>query len=58
MTERWRAIPGLEGYEASTEGRIRSLRRGEPYVMKATPGPCGCVRRARAGRQARHLPEA
>jgi hypothetical protein len=28
FTEEWRAVPGLEGrYEASTEGRVRSLSR-------------------------------
>ncbi|WP_369799767.1 NUMOD4 domain-containing protein [Cellulosimicrobium sp. I38E] len=37
----WRPIPGVDGYEASSDGRIRSLRSGEAHVMKPSMGPCG-----------------
>lgn len=48
-TERWKVVPGFDGYEASTLGRIRSyLRRGrgsdrrkEPRVMVLGKGPGG-----------------
>lgn len=40
MNERWLPIPGWEGlYEASTAGRIRSLSRGEPRILR--PGSNG-----------------
>ena len=36
-TEEWRPIPGFEGhYEASSLGRVRSLKRGAPYVLAQT----------------------
>lgn len=43
MRETWRPIPGLDGYEASDKGRVRSwrgyggTRREKPRVRKATP---------------------
>lgn len=39
--ETWRPIPGIEGYEASDHGRVRSLLRGTPRVLVGTVGPCG-----------------
>lgn len=36
--EIWKPIPGLEGhYEASSLGRIRSLKRGKVRIMSAIP---------------------
>lgn len=33
--EEWRPVVGYEGfYEVSDQGRVRSLHRGEPYVLK------------------------
>lgn len=29
----WRAIPGFDGYEASSDGQIRSLKRGSPRLL-------------------------
>jgi hypothetical protein len=54
-TEHWRPIPGLDGYEASDQGRIRSLRRGVPYLMKVTAGPCGYNTLTVVVRPGRHL---
>lgn len=34
MSETWRPIPGHTRYEVSDLGRVRSLRRGEPKLMK------------------------
>lgn len=34
MTEIWRAVPGLVGYEASNLGSVRSLRRHQPCILK------------------------
>lgn len=39
--EFWRPVPHHPGYEASQLGRVRSLRRTTPRVLKATTGPCG-----------------
>lgn len=36
--EEWRAVPGFEGYEVSSEGRVRSLKRG---VVRPAPDRCG-----------------
>jgi hypothetical protein len=33
MKETWQPIPGYPEYEASTMGRIRSLKRREPHVL-------------------------
>jgi hypothetical protein len=41
MTEVWRIVPNLEGYEASNLGRVRSLRRGPARVLVGTVGPSG-----------------
>ena len=36
MTERWKAVPGYEGfYEVSDLGRVRSLERTEPHGVHA-----------------------
>lgn len=43
--EEWRPIPGLDGYEASSEGRIRSLDR-----VRTFPGRWGPTQRRHAGR--------
>lgn len=32
--EEWRAIPEWPNYEASNRGRVRSVIRGRPYVLK------------------------
>lgn len=38
MTETWRAIPGYEGhYEASDQGRIRSVKRPDSLVLRGSP---------------------
>lgn len=34
MSEIWKVIPGLGLYEVSDHGRVRSLRRGAPMIMK------------------------
>ncbi len=39
--ESWRPIPGVSGYEASNLGRVRSTRRKQPKILRATAGPCG-----------------
>lgn len=31
--EQWRPVPGLDGYEASNIGRVRSLKRGSPRQL-------------------------
>ena len=47
MKEKWKAIPGYEGYEASNLGRVRSFRNSrwglteKPYVLKASKSPKG-----------------
>ena len=40
--EQWRDIPGFPDYEVSSEGRVRSYRRGMPRILK--PGKCGSRR--------------
>ncbi len=51
MCERWKAIPGYEGYyEASTEGRIRSVDR----IVSAGRGDGGRFIKGQILRQARH----
>ena len=33
--EEWRAIKGYEGlYEVSNTGRVRTIKKGSPYVLK------------------------
>ena len=32
--EKWKIIPGYENYEASSQGRVRSLDRYIPYIAK------------------------
>lgn len=39
--EEWRPVPGFPGYEASDQGGVRSLLRGQPTVVASTVGPCG-----------------
>jgi len=34
MTEEWRTIEGYTGYEVSNFGRVRSLKRAEPKLLK------------------------
>ncbi len=43
--EEWRTVPGTDGYlEVSNEGRVRSLLRGKPYVLKTVPDNRGYLR--------------
>lgn len=43
--EEWRVVPETnEKIEVSNYGRVRSLLRGEPYVLKATPDKKGYLR--------------
>lgn len=43
--EEWRPVEGTDGrIEVSNEGRVRSLLRGEPYILKATPDNKGYLR--------------
>lgn len=39
--ERWLPIPGFDGYEISSLGRVLSHKRGAPRVLKAQPDPAG-----------------
>lgn len=45
MTELWKSIPGLDGYQVSTHGRVRSYRKKgggrktKPHML--SPGPKG-----------------
>ena len=39
--ERWLPVPGLDGYDVSNQGQIRSTRRGKPRMMRTGRGPCG-----------------
>lgn len=40
--EEWRAIVGTKGFiEVSNEGRVRSLLRGTPYVLRTQPDKKG-----------------
>lgn len=41
VAEEWRPVPDHPGYEASNTGRVRSVRRGRPIVLRPTNGPCG-----------------
>jgi hypothetical protein len=46
--ETWRPIPGFDGYEASNQGRVRSLLRKEPKILapdKSLPYWKFCLRR-------------
>ena len=52
MTEEWLPIPGYEGrYEVSSEGRVKSLMRATPLIMKQVPDKDGyltlCLQSAR-----------
>ncbi len=43
--EEWRTVPGTDGYlEVSNEGRVRSLLRGKPNILKATEDTNGYLR--------------
>lgn len=43
--EEWRKVPDTEGFlEVSNEGRVRSLLRGEPHILKPTPDQKGYLR--------------
>ncbi len=40
--EEWRPIQGTKGFiEVSNEGRVRSLLRGKPYILKTQPDSKG-----------------
>lgn len=56
MSEEWRAIPGHPGYEASSEGQIRSWARGAVRVLKPFALPTGhlCINLGRAHRYSVH----
>ena len=40
--EKWRTVPGTDGcIEVSDQGRVRSLLRGTPYILKTQPDKKG-----------------
>ena len=43
--EVWKTVPGTDGYlQISTEGRAKSLLRGEGYILKPVPDQKGYLR--------------
>lgn len=42
--EAWRAVPGFPGYEVSDRGRVRSLQRGRPRILRPDRGNRGHLR--------------